>query len=146
VERVLGAARPDVPGGAAGGRLEDLAPVAHDEGAVLREGLNVVELVGHVDRALPERDHLDFVMTPEREHTQGEPERDRPTTHTTPSGDPSCETGPRKRRPITNRTSKCQWDGGDFVASFLGNHFGMSACSSRICESTFHAPSSRTSV
>src|SRR5262249_13729624 len=98
-----------------------------------------------------ERQHLRFVMAPERHRAYRERERDRPTTHTTPSGASDCGTGPRdKRRAITNPTSNCQWDGAalaaSFVDSFLGNHFGISACSRRICESTFHAPSSLTRV
>src|SRR5439155_19435562 len=69
IEGVLDSALPLRPAPTAVRRLDDLAAVADDEGAVRGERLHVIEAVGDVDGLVDERDHLDFPVTaePERE-------------------------------------------------------------------------------
>src|SRR5262249_47646274 len=82
----------------------------------------------------------------------GTPSRAQPTRSPLGSTDGACDSLPGGRgrttreRDVTNRCSKCQWGADSLALASFGNHFACSAGSTRICESTFHPPSSRTRV
>src|SRR5439155_14226112 len=125
--------------------LQDLAGVSHHDGAVGRQGLDVVEAVGRIDGALEQGQHLDFSVAAERERQEQEAPRDGPATHDAPPPGPRIY-GPEAG--VTDLLFRCQWDGGTAVpplaSPFLpsGNHFGTSAGSTINCWSTFQTPSS----
>src|SRR4029077_18581098 len=86
VERDVDPARQDGPVPAPVTSLDDLATIPDDDGAVLRQRLDVVEAVSAgLDGPLHQRNHLDLTMATHRERTQHDPHWDRRTAHAAPS-------------------------------------------------------------